>query len=453
MRRVVAGVVGCLLLGPCALQAQSPSDPAPAPTPTPAPEGEDAFKLHASVELKAHGRWSQDDRFPLAFPFPPDFVPVGQPNVAMQTVAPGASLELSKALLQLEAQLPRQIEARVKIGFVDLYGRNPTSTDQTVNVEEAWIGFGHKRGWLEPLEGRSLYLLVGKAPRFERQPFRRLESYGIVSTALNRFNDLLAQLGGSLGRHLYAFAQLSVGNPIFMRDPNALAGDNGTSPPPNPDPRLHSGFPILYHAEVEELSYDGRFEAGGGGGARFLSADGRRGVDVLGYYYHRRLAQNARLRGTFYKGDLRLIDGTGTLGIGLEVTSDEREHYGASADLRLNDLGGFVQLAHETIAGLPRTGFEVEAGYRIVLGDSADPTSLFPVVQPALRYSRLWNDFSAPADFVAPSFAWDWGKLDVGVRVTIVRRLDLTLEYAFHDIAASRTIHHDEALATLRLTF
>jgi hypothetical protein len=445
MRRVVAGVVGLLLLGPSDLRAQAQA-PAPA-------NQDDDFKLHFSAELKANGRWSQDDRFPLAFPFPPDFVPVGQPDVAMQTVAPGASLEVSKAQLQLDAELPRTITARVRVAFIDLYNRNPTSTDQTVNVEEAWVEFGRKRAWLEPFEGSSLYLLVGKAPRFERQPFRRLESYGLVSTALNRFNDLMAQLGGSLGSHFYVFGQISVGNPVFMRDPNAIAGDNGTNPPPNPDPKLHSGFPILYHAEVEELSYDGRFEHGGGAGARFLSADRRRGLDVLGYYYRRRLAENARLRGTFYKGDLRLIDGTGTQGIGLPITTDFREHYGASADLRLGDLSGFAQVAHEEIAGLPRTGFEVEAGYKIQLGDLADPSALFPLIQPAIRWSRVDDDFSAPPSFVAPSFAWDWSKLDVGVRVTVIKRVDLTLEYAFHDVKAKRPIKHDEALATLRVVF
>ena len=53
-----------------------------------------------------------------------------------------------------------------------------------MNVEEAWVELGRKRGWLEPFEGSSLYLLVGKAPRFERQPFRRLESYGLVSQGI-----------------------------------------------------------------------------------------------------------------------------------------------------------------------------------------------------------------------------------------------------------------------------
>jgi len=39
------------------------------------------------------------------------------------------------------------------------------------------------------------------------------------------------------------------------------------------------------------------------------------------------------------------------------------------------------------------------------------------------------------------------------VATTELRKLDLTLEYSFHDIAASRAIQHDEALATLRLSF
>ena len=63
-----------------------------------------------------------------------------------------------------------------------------------------------------------------------------------------------------------------------------------------------------------------------------------------------------------------------------------------------------------------------------------------------MRWSRLENYFTAPRGFVAPSFAWDWDKLDLGLRVTIIRKLDLTLEYSFHDIAASRVIQHDEAL-------
>jgi hypothetical protein len=239
MRRLLRGATAVLALAPAGVRAQ---DATAADHEHGAGEG---FSVHLSGELKANARWSEDDRFPLAFPFPPDFVPVGEPNVALQTVSPGGSFEVSKALVHVDVEMPRSITAHLKVGFIDLYDRNPTSTDQTVNVEEAWIGFGKKRASLEPLPGTSFFVLAGKAPKFERQPLRRLESYGLVSTSFNRFNDLQLQLGGSVGSHFYLLGQVSDGNPIFMRDPNVLAGDNGTDPPPLPDPRLHSGFPIL----------------------------------------------------------------------------------------------------------------------------------------------------------------------------------------------------------------
>ncbi len=446
MKRGAVCVLALAGLGPAGGYGQQA-----APSTASEPAEADGFKLRISGELKVNGRWSEDDRFPLAFPFPPDFVPVGQPNVALQTVSPGSSLEVSRALVNLDMGMPRGIAGHVQIGFINLYDRNPTSTDHTVDVREAWISFGTKRGSLEPLPGSSLYALVGKAPKLERQPFRRLESYGLVSTAFNRFNDLQLQVGGSIGTKVYFAAQLSAGNPIFMRDPNALAGDNGTDMPPNPDPKLHSGFPILYHAEVEELEPDDRFEYGGALGLRLLSADQGRGIDVMGFYYKTRLSEGAKLRGTFYEGDLDILNGTGDLS--LPVSGDDREEYGVNLDTRVGGFSLFAQIVKEEAAGLPRLGIEVEAGYRFALGDLADPGDLFPAIQPAVRWSRLENDFNAPRGFVAPSFAWDWDKLDLGLRLTIIRKLDLTLEYSFHDIAASREIQHDEALATLRLSF
>ncbi len=444
MLRVAGTLLGALLLAPALLSAQ-------AAAPAASTEDDDEFEIHVSAELKANGRWSEDDRFALSFPFPPDFVPEGQPNVALRTVSPGSSLEVSRALVNLDVELPHSISGHVQVGFINLYDRNPTSKDQTVDVREAWVLFGKKRGSLEPLPGSSLYLLVGKAPKLERQPFRRLESYGLVSTAFNRFNDLQLQLGGSLGTRVYFAAQLSNGNPMFMRDPNALAGDNGTDMPPSPDPALNSGFPILYDAEVEELAGDERFEYGGALGLRLLSTDQSRGIDVMGFYYHTRLSEAAKLRGTFYEGDLDILDGTG--GLSLPISGDEREEYGANLDARFGGFSLFGQVVKQKAAGLPRLGIEVEAGYRFQLGDLADASDLFPAIQPAIRWSQIDNDFGAPRGFVAPSFAWDWSKLDVGLRITIIRKLDLTLEYAFHDITASREIKHDEALATLRMVF
>jgi hypothetical protein len=412
---------------------------------------EEAVRFKVSGELKAHFRWSAEDFFPVGFPFPPTFIPIGRDRVFLETVAPGSSFEVSVATLFLDVELPQSISGHVKINFINLYDRNPTSTDHTVSVREAWVQFGERYESLEALPGTTFYGLFGKAPKFEKQSFRRLESYGLVSTAFNRFEDLQLQVGGSVGEHFYFRGQISNGNPTFFRDPNALAGDNGTVMPPNPDPELGSGFPIFYHAEVEDLQIDDDPEYGVGAGFRFLTLDQERGIDLLGFYYNTNLSEGVKLNGTFYEGDLDLLDGAG--GISLPIEGNDRMEYGFNADAQLGDLGLFFQWVHEEAASLPRDGVEIEIGYGFEIGDPGDPNQLFPVVQPAFRYSRLDNDFSAPPAFVAPSAVWDWQKFDLGVRITIIQRLDLTVEYTFYDIESTPKVDPDEFLTTLRLRF
>ena len=75
MKRVAVYVLAVAALGAAGAQGQPATASA---TSDPAAEKTDGFKLRISGELKVHGRWSEDDRFPLAFPFSPDFVPVGQ---------------------------------------------------------------------------------------------------------------------------------------------------------------------------------------------------------------------------------------------------------------------------------------------------------------------------------------------------------------------------------------
>ena len=114
MKRFVTVLVWvAVALAPAALRAQPASAAAE-------PEDEDGFELRISGELKAHLRWSEQDRFPLAFPFPPDFVPEGQPNVALETVSKGTSLEVSRALVNLDVDLPRGISAHVQVGLINL---------------------------------------------------------------------------------------------------------------------------------------------------------------------------------------------------------------------------------------------------------------------------------------------------------------------------------------------
>jgi hypothetical protein len=251
---------------------------------------------------------------------------------------------------------------------------------------------------------------------------------------------------------LYFRAQVSNGNPIFMRDPNALAGDNGVVPPPRPDITFNSGFPILYHAEVEEVAFDGNLESGFGAGVRFLSEDRETGIDILGFYYQTTLADAAPLNGTFYEGDIDLLNGA-PVSLPIDPNDDSRTEWGFNVDATVKGLGVFLQYVDEKSAGLPRTGLEIELGYSFLTGDPGDPKSLFPIVEPVFRYSKLDNDFSAPPMFVAPSLAWDWAKIDVGLRIAILQNIDVTMEYAFHDITASKDIDHNEFLTSLRFRF
>ena len=407
--------------------------------------------FNISAEVKANYRWSEDDRFPLAFPFPDDFVPAGASEVALATPSAGSSFEISRATVFLEAAMPRDMFGRVKIDIVDLYDRNPTSTDQNIDVDEAYLRFGRKYESLEPIDGSHAYVLFGKAPKFERQMDRRLESYGLVSTAFNRFEDIQLQIGGSASDLVYFRFQASTGNPTFFRDPNALAGDNGSVEPPEPDLTFESGFPIFYHAEVEEVSFDGEMEYGFGVGLRALTEDLDRGIDVLAFYYRTNLSESASLRGTFYEGDLDILDGVA--GISLPISGNERTEWGFNVDANLGELGVFFQYVDEEAASLPRSGVELEIGYNVVTGDRGDPNALFTSFEPVLRYSKLDNDFTGPPQFVAPSVFWDWTKVDFGVRVGIRQGVDLFLEYAFHDIVARRDIAHDEFLATLSFRF
>ena len=65
----------------------------------------------------------------------------------------------------------------------------------------------------------------------------------------------------------------------------------------------------------------------------------------------------------------------------------------------------------------------------------------------------IGNEFDAPVAYPALSVDWDWRKYDLGVRIGLLRDVDLTLEYSRHDMIVPTvgTLHPDEALATLRV--
>lgn len=423
-------LLGAGLCGPMAwANAQEPAEEASAE------EGGLRPRLSFGLEAKANFRNSEENRFPVNFPFRPDMLPAGQTQGFEETVNPGSHFELSNVALLVDAVWGDGLAAHGRVDFIDLYDRNPTSSDKKVDVDEAWIRFGIESEPAALPERGGVYLKIGKLSKFERQDDRHLESYGLVSTAFNRFEDTGAELGLNLGRHFYVKLSATQGNPVFLRDPNALAGDNGTPAQqrlPNPDPELGTGIVILYDAEVEDLDVDGDPESGAGVGYRWSDESGRNGLDVLAWGYRRKLAETVELEGTFYGGDLDLLDGPGTIRP-LPITDDDKQEFGGNLWLYLGGLSFFGQYVDQELAGLPRTGIEGELAWRfeLPLVWAVGDRQLFTFLAPAVRYSKLDNDFRGRPGIPnpAPSLTWDWEKIDAGLRLGIFSGVDVTVEY------------------------
>ncbi|MEO7975400.1 MAG: hypothetical protein ABIU84_17605 [Thermoanaerobaculia bacterium] len=469
MRRALGGVwAAAVLAGGFALSGdglaaqEEPATPdAAAPVETVALEAPaddpNAFKVRFGFEGKAHYRDSESFRIPSPFPFPPESLPPGATQAFLETVNEGGHFEVSVLTLLLDASWGPHVEAHAKLDFIDLYDRNPTSSDREFDVDEAWIRFGLDP--LTPADGFGMYGKVGKFGHFERQNDRHAESYGLVSTAFNRFEDQGLEIGANFGSHFFLVGSLTQGNPVFFRDPNALAGDNGT---PNNDPSLHnppvpelaSGFPILYDAEVEELDVDGDMETGYGLGVRFGEPGSGHEVRFLAWAYQRKMADRVALNGTFYGGDLDLLNGPQNI-FGLPIRGDDKKEVGANLWLYQGGLTVFGQYVEQEIAGMDRTGYEVELAWRfdLPLAWAAGGRQLFPYLQPVVRYSFLKPEFAGGSSrFPAPSVRWEWSKLDYGLRAGIIEGVDLTIEFADNEmtLANGRKISNDELLTTLR---
>ena len=435
-------------------------------------EEEPRYRL--GLEVKTHYRDSDERRLPSPFPFPAEFLPPGQTRGFMETAEAGDHVEVSVVSIEGLARWREDLEARVKIDFIDRYDRNPTSEDREVDVDEAWLRFGHEAEPAEVPERRGWYAKLGKFGKFERQDDRHLESYGHVSTAFNRLEDVGLELGVDLTRNLYLKASLTQGNPLFFRDSNSLAGDNGIGDPPNPDGTLpegfvrdaKTGFPVLYDADVDTIDFS-HPEVGLGLGWRWSSLSGFAAFDLLAWGYERELDDEVPLANTFYGGDLDLLNGPiDNVTFSLPISGDEKREVGVNLWLYLGGFTFFGQWVDSEAAGLSREGLEVELSWTFDLPwwGSIGSRQIFPWISPALRYSELdiGDDFFSvvnPAgipttgQFPAPSVAWDWEKLDVGLAIGVIDELDVTVEWTANDFVLfnGTELSLDEFLVTLRL--
>ncbi|WP_376696300.1 hypothetical protein [Wenzhouxiangella sp. EGI_FJ10305] len=420
-----------------------------------AQENDPSWNADLGFETRLHYRNSDENRFPVNFPFTPDMLPPGAEQGAMETVEPGGHFEASLVSFIANISHGDRFLAHARIDFFDRYERNPTSGDRTVDVDQLWLRWGREIAPALPDEGFGGYIKLGKFEKFERQDDRHLESYGLVSTAFNRLEDLGAEFGLDLGGNFYLLGSVTQGNPLFIRDPNALAGDNGIEAlrRPNPDPELKTGIPILYDAEIEGLDFDGKPELGAAAGYRWTDDAGARAFDVMLFGYRGELEEEASLNGTFYGGDLDLLRGPANQFPYPALSGNDREEYGVNLRAYLGDVSLFGQYVDQEIASLPRSGLELEAAwsFELPLLWAFEGRQLFSHIQPAVRYSRLDNDFANPDITPFPSGAWDWEKIDIGLRLTILPGLDLTAEYADNRfVTAGGEADNNEFLVTLR---
>ncbi len=378
-----------------------------------------------SGEIKAGFRWSQEQQSSI-------FGANNQLAGFMRTPDRGSSFEIQHLAISGEGFVASGVFAKFEVRFLDLYNRNPTSSDDRVFVRQAFVRFGEKPELLSGIAGSKVYALFGMAPRFSKQVIRRLETYGLWGTAVGRFEQPQLEIGASFGPHIYARAMIGSGNPLFMRDTNVLAGDNLSEAAVNSKATYGFGFPILYDAKVTEINVGANPEKGVGLGARFGGGD-EAGVDVLAWCFGRRLADTARLRGTDYPGELSVLRGAGAP---IPTSGDKRHEWGINVQAKASGLRLFAQWVEQDLAGASRYGIEAEAAWIFQL------PGLFLVgespfgnwIQPSFRYSWIENRFSAPRAYPRLAVQWPWKKYDIGVRVGLVRNVDLTAEYTIHEV-------------------
>ena len=408
---------------------------------------EEADGFRFGGEIKAGFRWSQAQESSI-------FGANNQLVGFMRTPDSGSSFEIQHLAISGEGFVTSGVFAKFEVRFLDLYNRNPTSTDGTVFVRQAFVRFGEKPEPLSGVKGSKAYALFGMAPRFSKQTTRRLETYGLWGTAVGRFEQPQLEVGASFGEHFYARAMVGSGNPLFLRDTNVLAGDNLSEAPINPKAAYGFGFPILYDAKVAEINVNGHAEKGLGLGGTWGGGE-KVSVDVLAWYFSRRLASTARLPGTDYPGELAVLRGAG---FPIPTTGDKRHEWGVNVQAKARGLRLFAQWVDQDLAGASRYGLEAEAAWVLEL------PGLFLVgespfgnwIQPTFRFSWIENRFNAPRAYPRLAVQWPWKKYDFGLRFGLVRNVDLTAEYTLHQVfrsASQPNLPMGEFVMTLRTAF
>ncbi len=409
--------------------------------------GEFKYKL----EAKLNYRDSDENRFATKFPFPPSFLPVGETSAFLETVDAGSHSEISAITFAGIWDINDALAFHFKADAIDKYDRNPTSEDRKFDMDHYFLRYTNTLPGSAVGLPSNYYMQIGKFAKFERQVERRTESYGLISTSFNRFEDSGIEAGINLASGFYGKLSYTTGNPVFLRDPNALAGDNGTSdrraPPDNPDPDLKSGVVLLYDAEIEDFDLTENPETGIALGYKWQKPDRSHMIDVMAFGYERDLGESVSLHGTFYGADLDLLDlgdVAGAGGIRLPVEGKRKKEAGLNVKYHWQNMAVFAQYVQQDVAELARDGYEIELSYAF-----DGPITVTPVI----RYSRLDTDFVGEPRYPAPSVWWDWERIDYALNFRVTDNVEVIAEYSDNEFLVNgRWQSNDEFLLTVRLS-
>ena len=394
------------------------------------------------AELKLNYRDSDDVEFPTQFPFGPDGGPNGEPNRTIGSVDPGSHFEVSNISFFMNWQLSDDWKLLTKVDAIDLYDRNPTSSDNKVDLDRFILRYGNKHTQGNLPESADFYFQLGKFGKLERQEDRKLESYGLAATAFNFLEDSGLEAGVDFSNGIYFKASYTTGNPLFLRDPNALAGDNGAGS----DTELNNGIVIFYDAEVEDFNLSDHPETGLAAGYRWLSENGSNRFNLMFYSYERELALRETLNGSDWGADLAALTSPNGESLPFEAGNIDKTESGLNIWWYSEFTSLFVQKVKQEYAGLKREGSEAEFAL-VIPGISAIGIKRFV---PAVRYSDLDIQHGGNALFRSPAVFWDWEKTDFGVNVEFSENIKLVFEHSKTEFERAGTIENNDES---RITF
>ena len=198
-----------------------------------------------------------------------------------------------------------------KVDLIDLYDRNPTSTGQKVDVDEAWVRFGREPepATLAPGSGSTQARQDRQVRAAERPPPPELRP------GLDRLQPLRGDRRRAGGPPRPAFLRQGRGarpatrSSCATRTPWPATTARRALPHADPDPELNSGIDILYNAQFANFNVDGKLETGGGSAGAWPTRRGATASTCSPGVTSASWPTGCAIHGTFYGGDLDILNG------------------------------------------------------------------------------------------------------------------------------------------------